>query len=186
MFDCIHKNKILQYVLALVFGFFFGFLLQKGAVAYYEMILRQLLLVDFTVIKVMLTAIITGMIGVYAMHGLGWVRLHKKSGSVGTNIPGPLIFGIGFGLLGYCPGTAVAAVGHGALDALLGGVVGMIIGSALYAQAYPVLKQKILGIGSFKDKTFIDLFGVRNPWYVIIPAVLIGLIALIIIETAGL
>lgn len=121
MFTTLHNNKRLQLILGLLFGFCFGFLLQKGRVCDYEIIIRQLLLEDFTVLKVMLAAIVTGMVGVYAMRGAGWVTLHKKAGSLGTNIPGPLIFGIGFGLLGYCPGTAVGAVAHGALDALAGG-----------------------------------------------------------------
>ena len=105
MFTTLHNNKRLQLALGLLFGFCFGFLLQKGRVCDYEVIMGQLLLQDFTVLKVMLTAIVTGMVGVYAMRGKGWIKLHKQAGSLGTNIPGPLIFGIGFGLLGYCPGT---------------------------------------------------------------------------------
>ncbi len=186
MFTRIHNRKRLQYGLALVFGFVFGFLLQKGLVCYYDVILGQLLLEDFTVLKVMLTATVTGMIGVYAMRAAGWVKLHKKAGSLGTSIPGPLIFGIGFGTLGYCPGTAVGAVGHGALDALIGGVLGITIGAGLYAAAYPKLKQRVLKIGSFGDKTLIDVVPVRNPWAVIVPVAILILAFLFALEHAGL
>lgn len=186
MFITLHNNKRLQLVLGLLFGFCFGFLLQKGRVCEYEVIMRQLLLQDFTVLKIMLTAMVTGMVGVYAMRGRGWVRLHKKVGSLGTNIPGALIFGVGFGTLGYCPGTSVGAVGHGALDALLGGVVGILIGAGLYAAVYPKLKGRILALGDFGDKTLIDVLPVRNPWVVILPVAAIIVLILFSLEKMGL
>ena len=76
----------------LVIGFFLGFRLQKGGVFDYDVIMRQLLLDDFTDTKIILTAIVIGMLGVYAMRDAGWVELHKKPGALGTSIPGPLIF----------------------------------------------------------------------------------------------
>jgi uncharacterized membrane protein YedE/YeeE len=186
MFAVLHKSRRWQLMLGLLFGFCFGFLLQKGRVCDYETIMGQLLLRDFTVLKVMLTAMVTGMVGVYAMRGKGWIKLHKKSGSLGTNIPGPLIFGIGFGLLGYCPGTSVGAVGHGALDALIGGVVGTLVGAGLYAAVYPKLKGRVLDVGDFGDKTLIDALRVRNPWLVIVPVAGVIVCAMILIEWAGL
>ena len=186
MLSRLHNRKSLQGILALVFGFCFGFFLQKGGVCYYEVIIRQLLLQDFTVVKVMLSAVATGMIGVYAMRQAGWVSLHKKSGSVGTNVPGPLIFGVGFGVLGYCPGTVVGAVGHGALDALLGAVVGITLGAGLYAAVYPALKGRILAVGDLGDRTLIDMAGVRNPWMVILPVFVLILRVLFGLEAAGL
>lgn len=186
MFTTLHNNKRLQLLLGVLFGFCFGFLLQKGRVCDYEIIMRQLLLQDFTVLKVMLSAIVTGMVGIYAMRGAGWVRLHKKAGSLGTNIPGPLIFGIGFGMLGYCPGTAVGAFAHGALDALIGGIVGIMIGAGLYAAVYPKLKGRILSVGDLGDKTLIDVLPVRNPWVVILPVTAIIALVLLGLEMMGL
>ncbi|MDD2598488.1 MAG: YeeE/YedE thiosulfate transporter family protein [Kiritimatiellae bacterium] len=185
MFTRVHNNKRLQLTLGLLFGFCFGFLLQKGRVCDYEIIMRQLLLQDFTVLKIMLTAMATGMLGVYAMRGLGWVKLHKKAGSLGANIPGPLIFGIGFGMLGYCPGTSVGAVAHGALDALVG-VIGILIGAGLYAAVYPKIKGRILAFGDFGGKTLIDVLPVRNPWAVILPLVAVIALLLFALEKAGL
>ena len=96
----------------LTFGIVFGFLLQKGGATKYDVIIGQLLLSDFTVLKIMLSAALTGMIGIYFMKNLGWIELYPKSGSIGKNIIGGLIFGIGFALLGYCPGTIAGAVGN--------------------------------------------------------------------------
>jgi hypothetical protein len=186
MFDKMHNRRYLQYGFGLLFGFLFGFLLQKGRVCYYEVILRQLLLEDFTVVKVMLSATVTGMIGVYAMRAAGWVTLHKKAGSLGTSIPGPLIFGVGFATLGYCPGTAVGAVGHGALDALIGGFIGITLGAGIYAAVYPKLKERVLDVGAFGEKTLIDVLPVRNPWAVIVPVVVLIVAFLAVIERAGL
>ncbi|HPJ48542.1 MAG TPA: hypothetical protein PK162_06635 [Synergistales bacterium] len=61
------KKDIPQLLWGLAFGIAFGFLLQKGGVTKYDIIAGQLLLKDFTVVKVMLSAILTGMVGIYFM-----------------------------------------------------------------------------------------------------------------------
>ncbi|NLF06869.1 MAG: YeeE/YedE family protein, partial [Pirellulaceae bacterium] len=153
-------------------------------VTYYDVIINQLLLKDFTVVKIMLTAMATGMIGVHLLVNLGAAQLHPKAGSLGTTVPGALIFGVGFGTLGYCPGTAVAAVGHGALDALFGGVVGMLLGAAVFAAIYPQLKPT-LDKGDFGNPTIPKLLNV-NHWVVVVPVVAAVAGLLYWIETAGL
>ncbi len=122
-----------QLMLGLIFGVGFGFLLQKGGVAKYDVLMGALLLTDFTVMKVMLTAIVVGMIGIFGMHSLGLVKLHVKKTQYAANIFGGLLFGAGFALLGYCPGTGAAALGQGNFDALVG-IVGMLAGSHLFAE----------------------------------------------------
>jgi hypothetical protein len=168
-----------------VFGIIFGFLLQKGGVTKYDVILGQLLLEDFTVLKIMLSAVVTGMIGIHLMKSLGWIQLNPKTGSWGKNAIGGLIFGLGFAVLGYCPGTIAGAVGNGYLDALVGGLIGIIVGSGLFAALYPRLKDGILRTGVFGDLTLPRLLKV-NDWVVIIP--LSGLIVLVLylLEQAGL
>jgi hypothetical protein len=64
-----------QLKLGLLFGIVFGFLLQKGGMVKYEVLMGQFFLTDFTVIKVMLTAIIVGMIGIFSLRaGPGQLR----------------------------------------------------------------------------------------------------------------
>ena len=106
------ERGIPKLMLGLITGIIFGFLLQKGGVTEYKVLIGQLLLKDFTVIKIIITAIITGMIGIYFMNDKGYVNLHPKPGSLGSVIIGGLLFGVGFGLLGYCPGTVAGAVGR--------------------------------------------------------------------------
>lgn len=185
MLERIRANRPLQLALGLLLGIVFGFLLQRGNVTYYHVIINQLLLKDFTVLKVMLAATLVGMVGVYAMRALGWVQLHLKAGSLGTTVPGGLIFGLGFGILGYCPGTAVGAVGHGAVDALVGGVVGMVLGAGVYAAVYPRLRDTVLGKGDFGKSTLPQLLN-ANPWFVILPACAIILAVFWALESAGL
>ena len=88
---------------AVIFGFAFGFLLQKGAAGKYNILLGQLLLQDFTVLKIMGTAIVVGMIGVFTLHHFAKVNLHLQPTKIGAQIIGGLIFGAGFALIAYCP-----------------------------------------------------------------------------------
>lgn len=120
-------------VLGGVFGIVFGILLQKGGVAKFHVLIGALLLEDFTVFKVMLTAIAVGMVGVYAMHARGLVQRHVKPTRWAGNIIGGLIFGAGFALAAYCPGTSAAALGQGNWDAIAV-MLGMIAGSAVFAE----------------------------------------------------
>jgi len=168
-----------------LFGILFGFLLQKGGVTKHDVILGQLLLEDFTVIKIMLSAVVTGMIGIHLMKSLGWIQLNPKSGSWGKNAIGGLIFGLGFALLGYCPGTIAGAIGNGYLDALMGGLTGILLGSGLFAAAYPKLRNGILRKGDFGDLTLPQLLKV-NDWIVIAPLSGILILLLYLMERAGL
>ena len=133
------QTKKIQLVWGLLLGIIFGFLLQKSGVTKYDVIIGQLLLTDFTVLKVMLSAVVTGMLGLHLMQNLGWIKLRPKAGSWGKNAVGGLIFGLGFAILGYCPGTIAGAMGNGYLDAITGGFIGIVLGSGLLAAVYPSL-----------------------------------------------
>jgi hypothetical protein len=169
----------------LVFGILFGFLLQKGGATKYDVIIGQLLLTDFTVLKIMLSAVLTGMIGIFLMKTLGWVELNPKSGSLSINIIGGLIFGVGFAVLGYCPGTIAGAIGNGYLDALAGGLAGILIGTGIFAALYPRLKGGILKKGDFGNLTLPQLFKV-NDWVVVAPVAVLIFLLLIWLERVGL
>ena len=184
MFTKVHAQSKLQLLFGFITGIIFGFLLQKGGVGRYNVIINQLLLKDFTVLKIMLSAAVTGMIGIYFLKGRKLVELHPKSGSFGMTVVGGLIFGIGFAVLGYCPGTISAAIGQGNLDALSGGLIGIILGAGLFAQLYPKI-QKFLKIGWFGSITWPELFKV-NPWVVIVPLSLIIIAIFFRLEAAGL
>jgi hypothetical protein len=177
MLTRLHSNRKVQYVIALVTGLIFGLLLQKGGVTKYGVIIDQLLLTDFTVVKIMLSAVVTGMICVHLLRSLGLAELHPKPGGLGSTAVGGLLFGVGFGTLGYCPGTLAGAIGNGYLDALVGGLLGALIGAGLFAAWYPRLKDTVLRRGWFSELTFPQLLKV-NAWVVVIPvaAMIVGLL----------
>jgi uncharacterized protein len=166
------------------FGILFGFFLHKGGATKYDVIVGQLLLSDFTVLKIMLSAVVTGMVGIYFMKSQGWIKLSLKSGSVGKNVIGALIFGVGFAVLGYCPGTIAGAIGNGYLDAITGGLVGIILGTWIFAVMYPKLKDGILKMGDFGDITLPRLLKV-NDWVVVVPAAVVIILLLVWIEKSG-
>jgi len=179
------KTKRTKLFWGLLFGIIFGFLLQKGGVTKYDVIINQLLLTDFTVVKIMLSAVVTGMVGLYIMQALGWIKLRPKAGSWGKNAIGGLIFGVGFALLGYCPGTIAGAIGNGYLDALTAGLIGIVFGSGILAALYPRLREGVLKKGYFGNMTLPQVFKVNN-WVVIIPLAIFIVAIFYLMEQAGL
>lgn len=183
MLESARDNKGAQRALGLVFGIIFGVFLQKAGVTRYEVIIGQLLLVDFTVLKVMMAAVVVGTFGVHLMHGRGMVNLHVRGGSFGSTVVGGLIFGAGFALLGYCPGTVAGAVGQGAMDALVGGVLGLMLGSWLFAALYPRLTP-FLARGEFRHTTLQEVFRL-GTWQTVIPVAVLIVALLLGLEWLG-
>lgn len=142
-------------------GVAFGVLLQKGRVAKYDVIVDQLLLRDSTVAKVMATAVAVGAAGVYALVESGRARLEVKPLKLGGVVGGAALFGAGTALLGYCPGTTLAALGEGRRDAIAG-VSGMLAGAALFVRSYPRLKP-LLEAGDYGKTTLPDATA-TSPW----------------------
>ncbi len=165
---------------ALVFGVVFGFLLQKGGVAKFDILIGALLLENFVVVKVMLSAIVVGMVGVYFLERAGLLERQLKETVYGSNIIGGLIFGVGFALLAYCPGTDAAAVGQGNLDALTG-VAGMIVGSYLFALASKYTSGTITKWGNRGKITLADVLKLPRGTTVAIVAPLL-VVVLVLLE----
>lgn len=132
--------------LGLLTGIVFGVLLQKGRVAKHGVIVGQLVLRDFTVLKIMLTAIAVGAVGFWALVASGATPVDVKPAQLGGVLLGALFFGSGLAVLGYCPGTTVAAVGEGRRDAIAG-LVGMFVGAFAFVWAFSSFGrvQKALG-----------------------------------------
>jgi uncharacterized protein len=145
--------------LAVVSGAAFGWLLHRGRVTDYNVIVNQFRLRDFTVIKVMLTAIIVGGVGVLLLAHLGFATWHVRDANMLGVLIGGSLFGVGMVLYGYCPGTALAAVGTGSLHALAG-VFGMIAGAILYAYSFDSVRTHILSVWNLGRITLSDVTGV--------------------------
>ena len=162
-------------IYGLIAGMFFGFFLQKARVIRYDKQLGALRLIDMTIVKFMLSSIFVSMVGVHILLDLGLAQLSVKPTVLGGNIVGGLVFGLGWGLLGYCPGTAVGALGEGRWDGLWG-ILGMLVGAGLFAEAYPGLKKTILTWGDFGKITVPQVLDLSH--WIIIPIFVIGALSL--------
>ena len=174
----------MELLFGLITGIGFGVLLQRAEVIRFDRQIGALLLVDMTIVKFMLTTIIVGMVGVHLLVDLGLAKLSLKPLIFGGNLLGGLIFGVGWALLGYCPGTAAAALGEGRVDALAG-MAGMLVGAAVFAEAYPALKESVLTWGDFGKVTLPGLLGLSH-WPVIVVFVAAAVLLLRFLERKGL
>lgn len=155
-----------QLILGLMTGVGFGFLLQKGRVAKYQTIIGQLLLKDWTAFKIMLTAIVTGAIGVYFMVEQGTTVLDIWPFQPAAMLLGAAFFGIGLAIIGYCPGTGMAGAGEGSRDAMVG-VLGMVTGAGIFVVGFTTLEPVALALGDWGKITIPTLLG-TSPWPVIV------------------
>lgn len=165
----------------LFFGIIFGILLHRGGVTDYNVIVRQFLLQDFTVLKVMLTAIVVGGIGVWLLHGQELVNFHIKPAAMLAVVTGAVLFGIGMVVYGYCPGTGVAAIATGRIDALAG-FAGMLVGGVLYALSFDWVAAHVIPVGDLGKKRLPDLTPLPEwTWY----AALVAMAAAVFVAVAG-
>jgi uncharacterized membrane protein YedE/YeeE len=160
--------------LAIPFGIAFGYVLHRSRVADYNIIVNQFRLRDSTMLKIMLTAIFVGGVGIYALHNLGLAQYHiKPANLLGVGL-GAAIFAIGMVLLGYCPGTSIAAMAGGSLHAFVG-FLGMIGGGVLYGLSYPWIEKHIQTVGVLGKLRLADITGIPDLVWFIVLAIFLGL-----------
>jgi len=151
--------------LGLITGIVFGVFLQQGRVLRFEKQVGAMLLKDMTILKFMLSAIIVGTVGINLLVSTGIVGLKIKATYVAANLIGGLLFGVGWAVVGYCPGTSVGALGEGRYHTVWA-ILGMLVGAGIYAEVYPVMKGTMLNWGAFGKLTLPQVFGV-SQWIVI-------------------
>src|SRR5512142_584048 len=130
---------------ALLMGAVFGYLLQLGKVTSCNVIENQFRLRDFTVLKVMATAIVVGGLGVLLLVDTGNTKYYVKDANMLAVALGAALFGIGMVVYGYCPGTALGAIASGSVHAVVG-AFGMVVGAILYALSFDWLKAHVLNV----------------------------------------
>jgi hypothetical protein len=161
--------------LGLVTGVFFGFLLQKGRVLRFDKQVGAMLLKDMTIFKFMLSAILVGMIGILLLSDAQVIKISHKAMNLGAVLVGGALFGTGWAVMGFCPGTSIGALGEGRWHAVFA-VLGMVTGAALYAELYPFFKSNVLAWKDFGKIGMPETLGL-SPWVIIVMfwAVVIGL-----------
>ncbi len=128
-------------IVAFVIGIGFGFFLERAGFGSARKLCAQFYLTDLSVFKVMFTAIITAMVGIFWLSWAGLVDLSLVYITPTYILPqtvGGLILGVGFVIGGYCPGTSCVAATTGKLDALVY-IAGIFAGTFLFGELYPLL-----------------------------------------------
>lgn len=165
----------------LLVGALFGFFLRKGNVTRSSTIINQLRLKDFTVMKVIMTAIATGSFWLFLLKG-SFTTIDIKPIISSTTLLAALvgggIFGLGMAMLGYCPGTCVGALAEKDKSAWFG-LVGMIAGSAIYAEIFPKI-QHFKPLKDINKSTLYEFFAI-SPW-LIVGATFLVIITMLLID----
>lgn len=133
-----YDNGVLS---GLLIGFLFGYVLEGAGFGSPRRLTGQFFLRDWSVFKVMFTAVIVAALGLGLFETAGWLRLDgvfvPQLLVVGTALGGVLI-GAGFAIGGYCPGTSAVGFASGRIDAFVF-MIGMVAGSALFAAVYDAI-----------------------------------------------
>jgi uncharacterized membrane protein YedE/YeeE len=157
---------------ALALGVGFGFFLERGGLGSARKLTAQFYLNDLTVFKVMFTAIVTAMLGLFWLGRAGLVDLAQIPLSptfLAPQVVGGLLFGAGFVIGGYCPGTSCVAAASGKLDGVLV-FIGMMAGIVIFAESYGVIRD-FANATSLGRLSLVDLLGIK-------PGLLAGLVTL--------
>jgi hypothetical protein len=148
-------NDEVSLVVAFIIGIGFGFFLERGGFGSARLLAAQFYFTDMRVFKVMFTAIVTAMIGVFYLSWIGWVDIsliYYGNTYLLAQIFGGLILGIGFVIGGYCPGTSAVSIATGRVDGIvyaLGGFFGIFI----FGEVYPM-------ISGFVNSTYMGLINI--------------------------
>ncbi len=151
---------------AVLLGLGFGFCLERAGFGSARKLTAVFYLYDMAVVKVMFTAIVTAMVGLFILSAAGLLDLSEifvEPTHMAAQALGGLLFGAGFIVGGYCPGTAIAALATGRRDGLAF-ALGMLLGVLAYAELTPGLEAWISGGGS-EGMTLPETTGLGRGWW---------------------
>ncbi|MFO1304816.1 MAG: DUF6691 family protein [Burkholderiales bacterium] len=155
-----------DHAIAVLLGFGFGFCLERAGFGSARKLTAVFYLYDMAVVKVMFSAIVTAMVGVAVLGGLGILdvaELYLEPTNVAAQALGGLVFGAGFIVGGYCPGTSIAAMATGRKDGALF-ALGMLAGVFAYAELTPGIDAWIKATAQ-GPLTLPSLTGIAAGWW---------------------
>jgi hypothetical protein len=165
----VEMGTAVELAIALVLGFGFGFCLERAGFGSARKLTAVFYLWDMAVVKVMFSAIVTAMAGLFVLSSAGLLdlgELYLEPTNLAAQALGGLIFGAGFIVGGYCPGTSVAAMATGRQDAFAF-ALGMLCGVLAYAALMPGVDDWIKA-GSLGELTLPTLTGIGMGWWVLV------------------
>jgi uncharacterized membrane protein YedE/YeeE len=163
-------------VIGLLMGIVFGFALEKSRVFEPGVIVGQMQLRNFIMLKVFLTAVATGAVVLAFLNGFGFVKLAPKAANFGADIVGGLVLGVGITLAGACPGTTLAQIGAGYRDALF-----TLFGGLFGALAFSYLEPRISSVLSMNGPKTIFTSYVGVPYWMGALALAAGLVVVLVL-----
>jgi hypothetical protein len=147
-------------------GVLFGYVLESAGFGSPRKLTAQFALTDWSVFKVMFTAIVVAALGLWLLRLMGLMAADSvfvPPALVMASAVGGALVGAGFAIGGYCPGTSAVGLASGRLDALVF-IIGLLIGTALFAAVYGPALRSLMAMGELIDgDTFSDAYGVREP-----------------------
>lgn len=129
-------------LIAFIIGIGFGFALERGGFGNARILAAQFYFTNMRVFKVMFTAIVTAMIGVFYLSYIGFLDLslvYLSDTYILPQVVGGLILGVGFVIGGYCPGTSFVAFSTGAKDGLVF-IIGVAFGILVFGEMFPIIE----------------------------------------------
>jgi hypothetical protein len=165
-----------ELAIAVALGIGFGFALERAGFGSARKLTAVFYLYDMAVVKVMFSGVVTTMIGLFALSAIGLLdltQLYIEQTNLVAQIVGGLLFGTGFLIGGYCPGTSMAAIATGRKDGLVF-ALGMLSGVYAYAEFTPQLDDwyKAAALG---ELTLPSLTGIGMGWWTLVfMAILLG------------
>jgi hypothetical protein len=179
LFPLVFANDEVRLLTGLAIGFLFGFALERGGFGNARKLAAQFYLNDMTVFKVMFTAILVAMVGLYMLAAVGWVdmgRIWINPTFLWAQVVGGLILGVGFIMSGLCPGTAVVAAASGRWDGAVT-LAGMVVGIAAFALAVDALPalERLYSAGGMEVSVLPELMGLPTLPFVLAVVVMAGL-----------
>jgi uncharacterized membrane protein YedE/YeeE len=149
---------VTQVLLGLFSGIAFGFVIQRVGATSADRMARSHLMLDGDIPRFMLTAVAIAAVGLFGLQSVGVGRtLILPTSLVATGLAA-VIFGIGWGLCGYCPGTTWAAAGEGRMDAVFA-LLGGLCGTAVFAHLHPFLVPLLYAPTNVGQITLANAFG---------------------------
>lgn len=159
----LHSNGMIS---GLVCGLLFGFILENAGFGSPQKLTAQFKLTDWSVFKVMFTAIVVAALGLWLLRVAGLLKpdsVAVPQALVMASAVGGVLLGAGFAIGGYCPGTSLAGLASGRLDALVF-MVGLLVGTTAFVGLYGPAIGTMMAMGAIIDgDTFTDAYGIAEP-----------------------
>ena len=157
------------FISAFIIGLSFGWCLEQAGFGSSKRLTGIFYFRDMAVLKVMFSAVVTALLGISFAVKLGYVSLeniYMPETIWGAQIVGGLLFGIGFVIGGWCPGTAAVGLASGKIDALIF-LLGSMIGSMIFNESFSAL-DSLYNMGSSGLRFVYDEFGMELGLFTLI------------------